>query len=353
MSRSVGLDPEIARIHDQIEGVEHDLTSLQSEVKQTSARYESELERLQVEIDKKRIDVETKLSILKQEHLTVEKALIEDQALEIQQLQDRLDETLRQQDRFTKRRSDITRTKKEAEIASLRAQLERRKIKLEEDDFTSQTVRQQQKMERQEQEAQLQAQIEILDSEINEISASRNDELQRARVMIDEAASGFDTRKRERLANLEQLDDEIAKRNKQYAEQFTAIEAEHKLELEELEADLRATNERLQGMQQLFGKLEKRNNREIQVTHRDIEKLGDAIKQAKMREEEQTDDARQQITRLEEAKQDNIAIEQELVALREEIAQIKRDNLEMRKERQRLDAVIYSSRISKHRTGLH
>jgi chromosome segregation ATPase len=353
MSRSIGLDPEIARIHDQIEGVERDLTSLQSEVKQTSARYESELDRLQVEFEKKRIDVETKLSVLKQEHLTIEKALIEDQQLEIQLFEDRLDETLRQQDRFTKRRSDITRVKKEAEIASLRAQLERRKIKREADDFTSQTVSQQQKMERQEQEAQLQAQIEILDSEINEISASRNDELQRARVMIDEAASGFNTRKRERLAKLEQLDDEIGKRNKQYAEQFAVIEDEHKLELEELEADLKATNERLQGMQQLFGKMERRNNREIQVTQRDIEKLGDAIKQAKLREEEQLEDSRQQITRLEEAKQDNIAIEQELLGLREEVTQIKRDNQDMRKERQRLDTVIYSTRISKHRTGLH
>jgi chromosome segregation ATPase len=352
MSAVFGLDPEISNIHDQIERVERDLISLQSDIKQISVQYESELERLQVELDKKKIDVETKLSALNQEQLAIEKALTEDQALEIEQLQERLDETLRQQERFAKRRSEITRVKKEAEIAALRGQVERRKIKREADDFTSQTVSQQQKMERQEREAHLQAQIEILDSEINEISASRNDELQRARVMIDEAASGFTNRKRERLANLEQLDDEIAKRTKQYADQFAAIEEQQKLELEELDTESKATNERLQGLQQLFGKMEKRNNREIQITERDIEKLSEAIRQAQSREAEQLEEAQEQITRLEEAKQDNVAIEQELLALRDEIAQIRKDNQDMRKERQRLDTVIYSSRISKHRTGL-
>jgi DNA repair exonuclease SbcCD ATPase subunit len=243
--------------------------------------------------------------------------------------------------------------KKESRIAERRAQLEREKIKHEADELAAKTTTQKRKIEQQQQEAVLQGDIEILDAEINEILASRNEELQRGRVMIDEFGAGFTTRRRERIANLEQLDDEIAKREKQLAEQLNALEKQHSREQEELNNEVKATNDRLQKLQQLFAKMERKNNRELQLTQRDVDKLAEAVHEAEVGEKQQLEDTRKQMAQLEEAQRESIEIEQNLAAMRQEIAQIKKDNQDMRKERQRLDTLIYSTRLSKHRSTFH
>ena len=351
-SQPLAVDPEISDVHDQIDEVEANIAKLKSDIKTKTALYESEIERINSEIEKKKIDVETQLSLMREQNLEELNALRDAQEQELEELRQRLEDTQKQKDNFAEKHSEAIRVNKEAEIAALKSQLERRRIKTRDQGFTQTTMSQQDKMEQHQREAELQAQIEIIDAEINEVAASRNEELQRARVKMDETSATFEARQREQQAKLERYKDEIAKRQLQYEEQVKALEQQKEMEKEALENELRETNERLQGLQQLYSKMEKGNSREIQLTQQDIERLNVAVQEAKKREEEQLEEAKQQIARLQDAQSDNVAIEQELAAVRQRIAQIKQDNLEMRKERQRLDTTIYSSRITKHRSTL-
>lgn len=348
----LALDPEISEVHDQIDEVEANIAKLKSDIKTKTALYESEIERINSEIEKKKIDVETQLSLLREQNTQELNALQELQEQELEELRQRLEDTRKQKDNFAEKHSEAIRVNKEAEIAALKNQLERRRIKSRDQGFAQTTLSQQDKMEQQQREAELQAQIEIIDAEINEVAASRNEELQRARVKMDETSAAFEARQREQQAKLERYKDEISKRQLQYEEQIRALESQKDMEKEALETELKETNERLQGLQQLYSKMEKGNSREIQLTQQDIDRLNVAVQEAKKREEEQLEEAKQQIARLQDAQSDNVAIEQELEAVRQRIAQIKSDNTEMRKERQRLDTTIYSTRITRHRSTL-
>ena len=346
------VDPEVSDLHDQIDEVEEKISRLQSDVKTRTALYESEIARIQSEIDKKKVDVETQLSLIRQQQAEELAALHEQQELELAELRERLADARVQKDTFAQRHNEVVRANKEAEIAALKNELERRIISHRNKSFVATTNTQQDKMEQQQREAEVQAQIEILDAEINEIAASRNEELQRARVKMDETCAIFEARQKEQQVKVDRYKDEIAKRKQQYEEQVAALEAQKKMEHDQLDNELKATNEKVQALQQLFAKMDRRNSREIQMTQQDIERLRSAIQQGKEREEAQLVEAREQVAQLQDAQRDNVAIEQELMSIREEIARIKEDNAEMRSERQRMDTKIYSTRISKHRSTL-
>jgi chromosome segregation ATPase len=346
------LDPDVEELHDQIEETERQISTLKSEIKGKTALYGAEIERLHGEIAKKKIEIETRLSEQREDHIAILKDLQEQQQQEVDELHARLEDAIRQQRTFHQHHNDVIKANRESELTTLRNQLERKRIKLRDQEFAAKQTSQQDKMEQQQREAELKAQIEILDAEINEVAASRNEELQRARVQVDETGGSFETRQREQKAKIDRYSDEIAKRRQQFEERLAALEAQKKLEDDQLQSELRATTERLQGLQQLSSKMEKRNNREVQLTQQDMEKLNDAISQSKQREADQLEEAKEQIAKLQEAQHENIGIEQELIALRQKIDQIKKDNADMRKERQRMDTLIYSSRISKHRSNL-
>ena len=346
------VNPEISDLHDQLDQVEENISRLQSDIKTRTALYESEITRIDSEIEKKKSDVESQLALLREQN-AAELALIRDQHnQELIELRERLEDARSQKDTFTQRHREVLRANKEAEIAALKNELERRIISNRNRSFVQTTNHQQDKMAQQQREAELSAQIEILDAEINEIAASRNEELQRARVKMDETCAAFEARQKEQQVKVERYQDEIAKRKQQYEEQMEALETQKKMEHDQLENELRATNEKLQGLQQLAAKMDRRNSREIDLTRQDIARLRSAIEQAKEREEAQISEVRDQIGQLQDAQRDNVALEQEIASMRDEVAQIKQDNTEMRAERQRMDTRIYSTRISKHRSTL-
>lgn len=348
-SRSA-IDPDVAELHDQVDEIEESIARVASEMKTETSLFESELERLQSEVEKKRIETETELSAIVEQNMAKLKEISEENEAELDDFRQRLEETRREKSNFMHQHGEVSRVNKEAEIAALRAQLERRRIKHRDQEFAATTSTQRDKMERQQREAELQAQIEIINAEISEVAASRNEELQRARIKLDETSATFATRQREQAAKMDRYKDEIAKREAQYGEQAKALEIQKQMEHDQLENELKAMNEKLQGLQHLYSKIEKRNNRELQITQQDIERMNEAIEQMKQREEEQIEEAKEQISQYQDAQHDNIAIEQQIEAIRQEIARIKRDNVEMRKERQRLDTMIYSSRISRHKS---
>lgn len=346
------VNPEISDLHDQLDQVEENISRLQSDIKTRTALYESEITRIDSEIEKKKSDVESQLALLREQN-AAELALIRDQHnQELIELRERLEDARSQKDTFTQRHREVLRANKEAEIAALKNELERRIISNRNRSFVQTTNHQQDKMAQQQREAELSAQIEILDAEINEIAASRNEELQRARVKMDETCAAFEARQKEQQVKVERYQDEIAKRKQQYEEQMEALETQKKMEHDQLENELRATNEKLQGLQHLAAKMDRRNSREIDLTRQDIARLRSAIEQAKEREEAQISEVRDQIGQLQDAQRDNVALEQEIASMRDEVAQIKQDNTEMRAERQRMDTRIYSTRISKHRSTL-
>lgn len=345
-------DPEVSNLNDQIDEIEEKIATLKSDMKKKTSQYESEIANLQNEVEKKRIEMETEISGLREQHVSELSALRQQQEEELAQQQAHLDNTHAQRSNFSQRHQEALRTRKEAEITELRNILETKKIKYNEQNFDATTSTQQGKMEQQQREAELSAQIEILDNEINEIASSRNEELQRSRVKIDETSAVFDARRREQKIKIDRYNEEIQKRTVQYEDQIKAIEAQKKIEKEQLDNELKATNERLQGLQQLYTKMEKRNTKELNLAQQDIEKLKEAIDRAKTREEEQIEEAKAQIAKMQDAQNDNLAIEEEIEAVKQEILQIKKDNADMRKERQRLDNMIYSTRLSKHRSTL-
>lgn len=345
-------DAEVDKLNDQIDEIEEKIANLKSEMKKKSSQYQAQIENLQNEVQKKKIDFETAISALRQQNTNELAELSAEQQEELSQQKATFEATNSRQNDFSLRRNEALRLRKVAEITDLTNELESKKIKYNQQNFDATTTTQQGKIEAQQREAELRAQIEILNDEIDQLASARSEDLQRTRVKIDEISSAFDTRIREQKDKIERYNQEIEKRTVQFADQLRALEAQKQMEKEQLDNEIKSTNERLQSLQQLYSKIEKRNATELNLTQQDIEKLSEAIQRAKEREAEQLEEAKEQIAKMQEAQNDNLAIEEEIESIKQEIAQIKKDNADMRKEKQRLDNMLYNARLSKHRSTL-
>ena len=134
-----------------------------------------------------------------------------------------------------------------------------------------------------------------------------------------------------------------------YSEEETIELAEQQAQAEtqQMDNNLNAAMDRIGKMQQTLDRYNRRAAKEEKIIMDDIDALREAIKRAQKMEEEQLEAAKGQITKLQGASSDTIALDQEIETLKNEIQQIKNDNTEMRRERTRLDTSLYSTRLSK------
>jgi chromosome segregation ATPase len=199
----------------------------------------------------------------------------------------------------------------------------------------------------------LQAQIEILDAEINDVAASRSEELAQARIKLDEASRAFESRNRDVEGKVQRYQDEIARRRHLYHEELAAVEAEGDQQKTQLENSVKSVTEKNEKIKQLITGLQEQGKAESRAIQEELSDLREAIDAAKVREEQQVHEAREQMAALRSAQHDTMGLEQQVLSLREEIAQMKRENQELRRECGRVDALQYTARISKFRSHLH
>ena len=128
---------------------------------------------------------------------------------------------------------------------------------------------------------------------------------------------------------------------------FELAEQQAQAETQQLDNNYSAAVERIQKMQHTLDRYNRRAAKEEQVIRDDIHSMKEMISRATKTEEEQLSSTKDQITRLQAASSDSIAIDQEIEALKTELQQIKNDNADMRRERTRLDNSMYSTRLSR------
>lgn len=346
-------DPEVSQLHDHLDKVEEAIANCQAESKAARAAYESEIQRLEGEIEKAKIDAETKLSQQREEHVAELNELREKQEAEIEQLQHDIAKTQKHRSKFSEQHLQASRVQKEALLADLRHQIEYARIEHEENTYSTTAQCQQAVIDNQQKEVELQAQIEMLDADIKDIGASRMEELQKARLKADEINSTMEAMTREQSSKVDRYKMELQKRQQICNEHIESLESQAEMERQQLENELQAVKSRMDSLQKLLTQTDRRNQRELQITKQDIQTLKDSLETAQQREQSQIDIMRQQIDKLHAAQQDNIQVEQEIESIRAQLEQIKHDNVSMRKERQRMDTQMYTSRISQHRSTLH
>jgi hypothetical protein len=187
------------------------LPTVKSAITSNTALYNAEIEQRRGKIAHQRIENEAWLSERRREQITIIKELRGRQNAEVDELRQRLDVAIRQQRVFREHHGGVVRVK-ESELTSHRNQLERQKSINRDPAFAEKLSAQEGKMEQQQREAEPKAQIEIVDAEINEIGASRNEDVQRARLQVDETDGSFETHELEQKAKIDRYTHEIAKR---------------------------------------------------------------------------------------------------------------------------------------------
>ena len=346
-------NPDLVRLTEQMDDVDNAITSLGAEIRQKTARFEVEMKNIQDQIRASQACGQTDLEEMDVDHKREIETLEKQQEAELEDLHTKLDKVLKSRSASVARKNDTKRIQKEAVIAQLKHQLELMRIQRDADGFSKTVSTQQDQIEEQKKELELQAQVEILDAEVAHITTSRNDDVARVQMKIDETTKAFEARNKEQLAKIQKYKSEIAKRKEQYEDQIKALRAQGDLEKTQLENALRAANEKIASLRQLHNKLQDTGSQEHQAIQSEIAELQDAIEHAKQKEEEQMEEIKEQIADYRAAMREKVAIEQEVISLREEIDQIKKQNQEMRKECSRIDNMQYSSRISRYRSALH
>jgi hypothetical protein len=125
-SVSVGLGPEISEVHDQI-------GSHKKKIKTLTAKSEAEVKGFTDRIMKK-IEVDTELSLQREQHQLKNQALLAQHTQETQLLQNQVNAILPQQDRFLRRHLENAHVQKQAAVAKFRGQLENKRLESQDDD---------------------------------------------------------------------------------------------------------------------------------------------------------------------------------------------------------------------------
>lgn len=343
----------MVRLTEQMDDVDNAITSLSSEIRQKTACFEIEMKNIQDQIRASQQDGQYDLEEMEAGQKRELEELEKRQEAELGDLHVKLDKVLKSRSASVARRNDTKRIQKEAVIAQLKHQLELLRIQRDADGFSQTVSTQQDQIEEQKKELELQAQVELLDAEVANVTTGRNEDIARVQMKIDETTKAFEARNKDQLEKIQKYKSEIAKRKEQYDDQIKALRAQGDLERTQLENALRAANEKIAALRQLHNKLQDSGTKEHQTIQAEIAELRDAIEHAKQREEEQMEEVKEQIANYRVALRDKVAIEQEVLALREEIDQIKKQNQELRKECSRIDNMQYSSRISRYRSSIH
>lgn len=340
-------DPEVAKLHDKIDSVEEIIANYKAEMKNKTSFYESEIANLQTQIKKKKIESETKLSALRENNEIELQEVDQTNELDVKSMQEQINNFQSSRNVHSNYHMQTLRTKKEAELADLRRQIEQLRIKNTENVYESTTKNQTAKMTNEARIAEITAQIEILDGEIKETNALRQEDLQSTSLKVQQTSQAFEQRAKEQQDRINAYRLDFQKRSAQHEELIALAEQQAEAEMQQMENDLTVATDRCAKMQQTLDRYTKRAQKEEQIIKEDIASLKEVIDRAKKLEEEQLLSTKDQITKLQAASSDTIAIDQEIEALRAEIEQTKADNADMRRERTRLDTTMYSTRLSR------
>jgi DNA repair exonuclease SbcCD ATPase subunit len=350
---SASQNPDFADLNTTMDTVTGSLARLRSEIKQKTACFQSEIGNIETQIKSAQTAATRSLADQKAKEEAEIEALKQVQEAEVESLQNELTKALKSRSRASARRNETVRLQKEAELAQLRHDVELRKIQREADEFAAAQQSRQSEVGIKERQAELNVQIELLDAEINDVTASTAEDRAQSRSKLDAAVASFESRNREGREKVQRYRNEIAKRKQIYGQEMRALEGQAEMKKAQLDNALEAANQRLASLKELISQCQTKGAQEVQQVMQEIEELKAAIAQAKEREEKQLDEAKEQIVRLRGAQRDAVAIEQEVAGIKDEVAQMKKENQELRRECNRVDALQYQTRIAKCRALLH
>lgn len=342
---------EFSEINAHIDNVEFTLTNLNSEMKQKSALFQTEMENIQNQIKLAKENGEKELEEQKKQQEIEIEEIKRQQAEEIQALEANLRKISSRKTNFNTSRGVVTRIQKERELADKTHELELLKIQQEDRVYLNATTVSKTQGANLQRETELNAQIEELDAEINDITATRKEEMLHFKMKLEDTNHLFEKRNQEAQEKIARYRADLARRQKECDDHILFIRNQADLERSQLENELETTKEKLEGLKQLFNKLQAQGDKEMQTIRQDIDQLQHAIAEAKKKEQDQIEETRVQISQLRGAQHDAIAIEQEVQYLRQEIEDMRRENQEMRKEKNRVETMSYSTRISKFRSS--
>lgn len=351
MSGAPPVNSEFSEINAYIDNVEFTLTNLNSEMKQKSALFETEMGNIQNQIKLAKENCEKELAEQKAEQDREIEEIKKQHAEEIQALEANLRKVLSRKSNFSESRNQVRRIQKESELADLIHQRDLLKIQQEDHVYLNATTVSKTQGSNLQKETELNAKIEMLDAEINDITATRKEEMLHFKMKLEDTNHLFEKRNQEAQEKIAKYQADLAKRQKECDDHILFIRNQSELEQTQLRNELETTNEKLKGLSQLFQKLQDQGNKELQTVQRDIDELKHAIENAKKREKDQIEETREQIAKLRGAQHDAIAIEQEVQYLRQEIEDMRKENQEMRKEKSRVETMSYTTRISKFRSS--
>jgi hypothetical protein len=137
---SAGLAPDISKVYNQIK-------SAGKKIKTLTAKFDAEVKGIADRITKKKIQADTELSLQREQQQLDDQAPQAQRAQEVQLLQNQLDAVLAQQDRFSRRHRENAHAQKQEVVGKLRWSLDRKLLKLQEDNFSVRATKQRDRMD--------------------------------------------------------------------------------------------------------------------------------------------------------------------------------------------------------------
>lgn len=261
---------------------------------------------------------------------------------EVQKLQARIENSVAVAEKYSEERVQVCLMTKNAELKDLRRQVEEARAT---STLSSASAAQSHaKLCQQKKNASIMhsKRLQFLESQLSEINAVAREEIREIKAKTDECLAAVDIREREHKNDVQRYEQEIAERERQYAQSLSILAQQFATEKQRLEHAVNAATQKTENLAKILKQVEQQNEKQLHSTLHDVERMRTFAYQSQSRETHQRNQTRTHIWSVAQLQRQCAQAEQELGVIEHELGELREENQDLKGELQKLDRILYS-----------
>lgn len=324
------------------------------EYSQVVAQAEEELALLQAELNEKskfaaecesrnsveRQDDNTKLiEGIRAEHQAEIEQAEEKHRQELEKLQKQMQESLRTSEEWAEQRASVVLMEKTQELEEARKQLEQVRKENEKSLFSAAQSRTQIYQQSKSVSMLNQQRVQLLEAQVGEITAITREELREIKTKINECLGAVSVKRKEHKVEEDRYEHELHEREHKYESHLQMLREQFATEKERLEQAVQASQMKNENIQRILRQTERQNEKQLQTTLKDSERMKNIIYQTRARENDDHGDTRALLTQINTIERECHQTEQEIQMIEEETRALVQENRALKSELAKLDSL--------------
>ena len=332
---------EIQDYNKVVTEAEEELAVLQAELKQKAA-FAAECE---ARNSTERQEDNTKLieDIKVEQQAEIERAE-EKHRHELQKLQKQMQESLKTSEEWAEQRASVVLMEKTQELEEARKQLEQARKESEKSVFTAAQSRTEVYQQSKAVSMMNTQRLQLLEAQVSEITSITREELRDIKAKITDCLSAVDIKRKEHKVEEDRYEHELQEREHKYNSHLEMLREQFATEKERMEQAVQASQTKNENIQRILRQIERQNEKQLQTTLKDTERMKNTIYQTRAREIDDQGETRAFLTRINTIERECHQTEQEIQMVEQETKELLQENRLLKSELAKLDSLLYGTK---------